>query len=107
MTGADYSEVADDQLDALEKGDDVELYNAALDTYELIFQATSLARSLSSAITTTEGIRLRLPIAGHSPYKVFWSSNGPRIEAVFPHPLFGGITFGIEAEGSPVGRLHP
>lgn len=22
---------------------------------------------------------------GHPPYKVFWSADGPRIEAVFPH----------------------
>jgi hypothetical protein len=31
-------------------------------------------------------VRFRLPVAGHPPYKVFWSSEGPRVEAVFPHP---------------------
>jgi hypothetical protein len=29
---------------------------------------------------------LRLPVPGRRPYKVFWTSAGPRIEAVFPHP---------------------
>lgn len=82
----DYSEVADKQLDALEAGPDVELYNAVLDACELIFRMPAQAQALSTAITTTEGIRLRLSVVGHPPYKVFWSSDGPRIEAVFPHP---------------------
>ncbi|MCW2844934.1 MAG: hypothetical protein JWN22_2850 [Nocardioides sp.] len=83
-----YSEVADEQLDAWESGDDADLYNAALDACELIFSATGHAQARSSAIRTEEGIRFRLPIAGHPPYKVFWSGteDGPRIEAVFPHP---------------------
>jgi hypothetical protein len=37
-------------------------------------------------VTTASGIVLRLPVAGHPPYKVFWTSAGPRVEAVFPHP---------------------
>jgi len=85
-TQGDYSEVADAQLDALEAGSDVGLYNAVLDACELIFRIPAQAQALSSAITTKEGIRLRLPVAGHPPYKVFWSADGPRIEAVFPHP---------------------
>ena len=80
-----YSTVAEAQLDALERGDDIDLYNAVLDTCELIFRLPSHAQSRSTAITTAEGVRLRLPVAGHPPYKVFWSSDGPRIEAVFPH----------------------
>ena len=62
------------------------LYNAVLDTIELIFRLPSQAHALSTAITTTEGIRLRLPVVGHPPYKVFWASDDPRIEAIFPHP---------------------
>lgn len=85
-SAGDYSEVADKQLDALEIGPDVDLYNAVLDACELIFRMPEQAQALSTAITTREGIRLRLPVAGHPPYKVFWSSDGPRIEAVFPHP---------------------
>jgi hypothetical protein len=81
-----YSEVADEQLDDLEKGDDIDLYNSVLDACELVFRAPDRARAMSTAITTREGIRLRLPVPGHPPYKVFWSSEGPRIEAVFPHP---------------------
>lgn len=82
----DYSAVADAQLDALESGPDSDLYNAILDACELIFRFPSQAQALSTAITTKDGIRLRLPVAGHPPYKVFWTTDGPRIEAVFPHP---------------------
>jgi hypothetical protein len=80
-----YSQVANSQLDALEAGSDADLYNAVLDTCELIFRLPAQAQARSTAITTAEGIRFRLPVAGHPPYKVFWSSDGPRIEAVFPH----------------------
>lgn len=81
-----YSEVADIQLDTLEAGPDAELYNAVLDACELIFRLPGQAQAASTAITTTAGIRFRLPVNGHPPYKIFWSSDGPRIEAVFPHP---------------------
>jgi len=81
-----YSQVADEQLDSLEAGPDVDLFNAVLDACELIFRLPAQAQARSTAIATAEGNRLRLPVAGHPPYKVFWSSDGPRIEAVFPHP---------------------
>lgn len=86
MTADDsYSEIADQQLDGLENGPDVDLYNAVVDACELIFRLPAQAQARSTAVTTREGILLRLPVAGHPPYKVFWSSDGPRIEAVFPH----------------------
>lgn len=85
-TEGDYSDIADAQLSALEAGPDVDLYNAVLDACELIFRAPGQAHALSSAITTKDGIRLRLPVGGHAPYKVFWSTEGPRIEAIFPYP---------------------
>ncbi|CAN5876649.1 hypothetical protein BH09ACT7_BH09ACT7_54430 [soil metagenome] len=85
--GGDYSEVADTQLDKLGSDDaDVDLYNSVLDTIDFIFRLPGQAQSLSTAITTPAGIRMRLPVIGHPPYKVFWSTEGPRIEAVFPHP---------------------
>lgn len=82
----DYSQVADNQLDALENGPDVDLYNSVLDTIEFIFRLPGQAHSLSTAITTPDGIRMRLPVIGHPPYKVFWSTETPRTEAIFPHP---------------------
>ncbi|BBX11510.1 hypothetical protein MNVM_05910 [Mycobacterium novum] len=82
----DYSEVADTQLDELENGPDIDLFNSVLDTIELIFRLPGQAQSLSTAITTPDGIRMRLPVIGHPPYKVFWSTEGPRIEAIFPPP---------------------
>ena len=81
-----YSEVVDQQLGELERGADMALYNAVLDVCELIFRLPLQAQSRSTAITTQEGVRLRLAVPGHPPYKVFWSSQGPRIEAIFPHP---------------------
>jgi hypothetical protein len=83
---AEYSQVADTQLDDLEQGPDADLYNAVLDTIELIFRLPGQAQALSTAVTTADGIRMRLPVIGHPPYKVFWSTDGPRIEAIFPHP---------------------
>lgn len=83
---ADYSQVASDQLDALEQRPDPGLYSAVLDTIDLIFRVPGQAQALSTAITTADGIRMRLPVIGHPPFKVFWSTDGPRIEAVFPHP---------------------
>ena len=73
----DYSEVADAQLDTLENGLDVDLYNSVLDTIEFIFRLPGKPQSLSTAITTPGGIRMRLPVIGHPPYKVFWSTDGP------------------------------
>jgi hypothetical protein len=81
-----YSQVADEQLDALEAGPDAALYNAVLDACELIFRFPGKAQALSTAITTRDGVRLRYPVLGHPPYKVLWTSDGPRVEAVFPHP---------------------
>jgi len=83
-----YSTIADEQLDVLEAGPDVELYNAVLDACELVLHLESHAQARSSAIRTADGIRFRLPVVGHPPYKVFWSKTeeGTRIEAVFPHP---------------------
>lgn len=84
MTEGSYSEVADRQLDDLEA--DPALYNAVLDACELVFTDPGRAQRLSTAIVTLEGTRLALPVVGHAGYKVFWSSSGPRIEAVFPWP---------------------
>lgn len=80
-----YSQIADQQLDELEQGPDVDLYNSVLDACELIFRVPAQAQARSTAVTTKDGIVLRLPVAGHPPYKVFWTSAGPRVEAVFPH----------------------
>lgn len=82
----DCSEVADAQLDALETGPDSGLYDAVLDACELILSYPERAQRRSSAVTTSMGIRLRLAVAGYPPYKVFWTADGPRVEAVFPHP---------------------
>jgi hypothetical protein len=81
----DYSEIADAQLDKIEASGDIELYNAILEVCHDIFDDPSLARHMSTAITTDVGIRMRLPVPGKAPYKVFWNLQGPRIEAVFPY----------------------
>jgi hypothetical protein len=86
VTRGSYSQVADEQLDLLERRPDADLYNSVLDACEFVFTEPARAQALSSAVTTASGIVLRLPVVGHAPYKVFWTSDGPRIEAVFPHP---------------------
>jgi hypothetical protein len=81
----EYSEIADRQLDNLEERDPT-LYNDALTVCEAIFLTPGRAQSMSAAIQTEHGIIFRLAVPGRHPYKVFWTSSGPRIEAVFPYP---------------------
>lgn len=80
-----YSEVADEQLDAMELSDP-DLYAEVLAVCEAIFDDPGYARSFSSAVNTADGIVFRLAVPKRHPYKIFWSPEGPRIEAVFPHP---------------------
>ena len=79
-----YSEVADQQLDALEV-EDPDLYSDVMDVCEAIFTSPSRAQGMSAALQTTDGIVFRLAVPGRHPYKVFWTSEGPRIEAIFPY----------------------
>lgn len=81
----EYSEIADRQLDNLEERDPT-LYNDALTVCEAIFLTPGRAQSMSAAIQTEHGLIFRLAVPGRHPYKVFWTSSGPRIEAVFPYP---------------------
>jgi hypothetical protein len=80
-----YSEVADSQLDEIESGGDPDLHNALLDVCRFVLADPGKARARSSALTTAEGTRLRIAVPGHYPFKIIWSSDGPRIEAVFPN----------------------
>jgi hypothetical protein len=83
---AGYSAVADQQLTDLETRGPTELFLAAVDTCESILDNPSAARRRAAAIQTKEGIRFRTPVNGFPDLKVFWSSDGPRIEAIFPYP---------------------
>lgn len=83
---SDYSPVAVEQLEALEAGPDVALYNAIVDHITLIFDRPAEAQRHSTAIQGKDGIVFRLPVVGYPPFKIFWTSTGPSIEAVFPHP---------------------
>jgi hypothetical protein len=79
-----YSTIADQQLNELEDRDP-ELYDAVLTVCEGIFDNPEQAQSVSRAITTNQGIRMVLSVPGFPAYKVFWSTDGPRVEAVFPY----------------------
>lgn len=81
----DYSEIADAQLDELEHSD-VSLHNDILTVCEQIFVNPARAQSMSAGIITPDGIVFRLAVPGGAPFKVFWTSDGPKIELVFPHP---------------------
>jgi hypothetical protein len=54
-------------------------------TKKFVLDHPDKAQSLSNALTTKYGIRFRLAAPGHHPYKVFWSSGGPWVEAVFSY----------------------
>lgn len=82
----EYTEIADEQLDALEAKGPPAVFNAVLETCEAIFANPGLAQSRASAITTADGIVFRTAVAGTLDLRVFWSTNPTRIEAVFPHP---------------------
>lgn len=89
MTGgpdAGYSEIADAQLDQLERQVPISIFEAVVATCEWILDEPGAARSRSAAISTMDGIRFRLAVPGTDGLKVFWSSEGPRIEAVFGYP---------------------
>ncbi len=79
-----YSTIADQQLDELEALDP-DLHDAVLTACESIFDQPERAQSISRAITTQQGIRMVLSVLGFPDYKVFWSTDLPRVEAVFPY----------------------
>ena len=83
-SGGQYSEIADQQLDDLE-AQDPELYSDVIDACEAIFTSPSRAQGMSAAVQTSDGIVFRIAVPGRHPYKVFWTSEGPRIEAIFPY----------------------
>jgi len=81
------SQIADQQLDALEHGTYVRLYNALVDTCESILDDPGRARERSVVILRKEGMRFRAPLPGSFPHKVFWSLTDrfARMEAAFPY----------------------
>ena len=81
-----YSAIANQQLDQVMDSGDIDLYNGLVTVCEFILDNPATAQRGSSAITTNVGIRFRYAVPGHAPYKVFWASEGPTIEAVFPYP---------------------
>lgn len=86
MSG-DYSEVAAQQLDELEKSADDDFWDAILDACDLALNHPGEAQKHSTAVVR-EDVVFRLAVTGHPPYKVFWSLDAgtPRVEAISPHP---------------------
>lgn len=80
-----YAPVAVEQLTALHDGPDVDLYNAVLDVIDVVLAQPGIAQSMSSAILADGEVIMRLPVPGHHPFKVFWTTDGPTIRAVFPY----------------------
>jgi hypothetical protein len=80
-----YTDVAQDQLEAITND---ALYDDAIDLCEEILADPSAVRTRSSAYTTSDGIVMMVALAGHFPWKVFWSNREPdglRIEAVISY----------------------
>lgn len=80
----EYSQTADRQLDALQVEDPV-AYEHVLTTCELVFDEPAVAQANSSAIQTPDGIVMALPVRRLPGYKVFWTTERPRVEAVFKY----------------------
>lgn len=84
-----YSQIADNQLNKLERGKDAGLYNQIINVCEQIFDDPEQIRKFSTIISTTDGTRFCTPVPGKEPQKVFWSwspEGFTRIEANFPYP---------------------
>lgn len=81
-----YSKRADEQLDELQRGDD-ETWNAVCDALEHIEEHTGQAQADSGSFATDDGTVLALPVIGADPLKVFWTTDGPTIKAVFGYPF--------------------
>ena len=81
-----YSVLAIEQLDAILALGDNDLYNDLVDACEGILDQPGAARVHSSAVKLDAGsIVFRYPVPRRAPYKIFWSNDGPTIEAVFPY----------------------
>ena len=78
-----YSQVADQQL-VEEELRDSNLSDAVLTVCEHILDHPQQTQSMSRAIRTRQGIRMLLSVPGFPLYRVFWSTELPRAEAVFP-----------------------
>ena len=70
-----YSEIADEQLDELEAEGDADLYNDILTLCHFIFSSPEQSQSMSTAITTKDGIRFRLAVPDTRRTK----SSGPQM----------------------------
>lgn len=86
MTEPIYSDRAWAQLDKLDDDKTATLYDAVLDAIDLITDSTSEAMARSDTFRTDDGLLRRLPIVGHYSWCVFWSPDGPSIEAIAPSP---------------------
>lgn len=83
-----YSQIAWDQLDALEQADP-QCYADVLDLVEGILNDPGRARGTADVLMTSSGTRFKNFIDDRYPLAVVWSedpADGPRIEAIFPHP---------------------
>lgn len=79
-----YSQVAEDQLDT-SKEVDLDLYRDLVEVCEAILDEPKAYRASAPAVAAQSGILLRTPVPRRAPYKVFWSTDDPRIEAIFPY----------------------
>ncbi|MDP9093107.1 MAG: hypothetical protein M3N95_09260 [Actinomycetota bacterium] len=83
-----YSQLAVDQLDALQARTGARQFEPVLESCHLVVALPAEACVLSDDITTEGGTLHRLRVPGDPPHKVFWTSlnaDGPRIEAIFSH----------------------
>lgn len=94
MTAGDlYAPLAQQQLDALERGPDAELYNAVLDAVEVVLDQTDAARARSPGLRDADGKVLFSTVVMYEAdprWFVFWKETaaGPVILGVASLPPF-------------------
>ncbi|MDO5627566.1 MAG: hypothetical protein Q4G43_04520 [Mobilicoccus sp.] len=83
-----FSEIAAAQLDALD-AENPDAFEDVMDLIDAITDEPGGVRATADIIATAEGPRFKNFVTGRYPLAVFWSdhpADGPRIEAIFPHP---------------------
>lgn len=87
MAADDFTRIAEEQFEQIYRGDDVDFANAIVDACDLVLNEPGEAQAVSGALITDDGRTiLAYPVPGYPGVKIFWSSDGPLVEAIFGWP---------------------
>lgn len=82
-----FTAVAEQQFDEIYDGPDIDMANAVADACDLILNLPGEARKTSDTLRDGQGRMIMMyPVPGYPPLKIFWITDGPRVEAIFERP---------------------